>query len=143
MRGTAAGMLELPGLMRSISRTTFFFLSVGCLGWAVWPDLKSIFGGFLIGSVGGWLIAWHLAWKTARIAAVAATGRRSRSGFGFLSRAALALLAVVISVRTLDFSAAATAAGLFTAPLAILVLGFIATRRARKAHPADERGEKH
>lgn len=134
---------DLPSLMRKIVRTVFFFLSLGCIGWAVWPDWKPVFGGYLIGAAGSLLFTWHLAWKTARIAALAAGGHRSRSGFGFLSRAAIALLAAVISVRMLHFSAPATVAGLFTAPMATLVLGFIASRRRAGGHSDDERGEKN
>ncbi|MFC5701565.1 ATP synthase subunit I [Cohnella faecalis] len=134
---------ELPALMRKISRTTFFFLSLGCLGWVIYPAWKPVFGGYLIGAIGSLLGTWHLAWKTARIAEVAATGRRSRSGFGFLSRASIGLLAAIISVRMLEFNLPATVAGLFTAPLATLVLGLMSNRRRTSGHSSEERGEKN
>lgn len=135
-------MDDLSALMRRIFRSMFFFLSLGCLGWALWPAYKPVFGGFLIGAIGSLLGAWHLAFKTARVAEVAAAGRRSRSGFGFLSRAAIGLLAVVISVRTLNFNGPATVAGLIAAPLVILVLGFLASRQ-RIGGNSGERGEKN
>lgn len=135
-------MDDLPVIMRRISRITFFFLFLGCLGWAVYPEWKEIFGGYLIGALGSLLFTWHLAWKTIRVADMAAGGRRSRGGFGFLSRAAIGLLAAVISVRTLEFDPAATVAGLITAPMATLVLGLSSIRRKRGGHPSDERGEK-
>ncbi|WP_373232155.1 ATP synthase subunit I [Cohnella sp.] len=135
-------MEDLPVLMRKISRITFFFLFLGCLGWAVRPEWEAVFGGFLIGTVGSLLFTWHLAWKSVRVADATAGGRRSRGGFGFLSRAAIGLLAAVISVRTLEFDPAATVAGLITAPMATLVLGLLSIRRKRGGHPSDERGEK-
>ena len=84
---------DLPVLMRKISRITFFFLFLGCLGWAIQPEWEAVFGGFLIGAIGSLLFTWQLAWKIVRIADLAVAGRRGR-GFGFMSRAALALLAV-------------------------------------------------
>jgi ATP synthase protein I len=132
---------DLPVLMRKISRITFFFLFLGCLGWAIQPEWEAVFGGFLIGAIGSLLFTWQLAWKIVRIADLAVAGRRGR-GFGFMSRAALALLAAVISVRTLGYNPAATVAGLITAPMATLVLGLSSIRRQRGGHPSDERGEK-
>lgn len=135
-------MDDLPALMKKVSRITFFFLSMGCLGWAVLPAYKTVFGGFLIGAIGSLLVAWHLAWKTVRIGEAASGGRRPRSGFGFLSRAALALLAAFVSVRLLEFNLPATVAGLIAAPLATLLLGIL-SRRRQGGHATDERGEKH
>ncbi|MFC4303515.1 ATP synthase subunit I [Cohnella boryungensis] len=134
-------MDDLTVLMRKISRIIFFFLFLGCLGWAIWPEWEVYFGGFLIGTVGSILFTWQLAWKVIRIAEMAVGGRRGR-GFGFLSRASLALLAAVISVRTLGYDPAATVAGLIMAPMATLVLGLSSIRRKRGGHRSDERGEK-
>jgi ATP synthase protein I len=135
-------MDDLPVLMRRMTRLTFFFLSLGCMGWLIWPDRQPVFGGFLIGVAGSLLISWHLAWKVSMIAAKAAAGRRSRSGFGFVSRAALGILAAIVSVRMLHFSLPATAAGLLTGPLVTLLLGMLAIRRRFGGHSSDERGEK-
>jgi ATP synthase protein I len=135
-------MDDLPVLMRRITRTTFFFLSLGCMGWVIWPDRQPIFGGFLIGVAGGLLISWHLAWKVSMIAAKAAAGRRSRSGFGFVSRAAIGVLAALVSVRMLHFNLPATAAGLLAGPLVTLLLGLLAIRRQLGGHSSNERGEK-
>jgi len=134
-------MDDISVLMRKISRTVFFFLFLGCLGWAIMPDWEPYFGGFLIGAVGSVLFTWQLAWKVIRIADLAVGGRRGR-GFGFLSRAAIALLAAVVSVRTLGYDPAATVAGLIAAPMVTLVLGLSSIRRKRNGHPSDERGEK-
>jgi ATP synthase protein I len=127
--------------MRRITRASFFFLSLGCIGWALRPEWKPIFGGFLIGVIGGLLGYWHLAWKVSAVAARAASGSRIRSGFGFITRAAIGLLAAVVSVRMLAFNVVATAAGLIALPLATLVLGLFTIRRLG-GRSEDERGEK-
>lgn len=135
-------MDDLPALMRTITRTTFFFLSLGCVGWAIWPDWKPYFGGFLIGSIGSLVGVWHRAWKTAKIGERAVSGRKGGFGFGFVSRAAIGVLAAVVSVKMLEFNLPATVAGLFVAPLVTLVLGLSSIRRLLGGHSSEERGEK-
>lgn len=135
-------MSDLPVLMRRNLRITLFFLSIGFLGMAFWPQLRSIFGGFLMGIAGGFLMSLHLAWKVQTIGTRAAAGQARRLGsFGLASRAAIGVLAAFISVRYLSFNLPATAVGLLTGPLVTLLLGISATRRSG-AHSADERGEK-
>lgn len=123
-------MSSLPALLRGVTRFTLFFLSLGCVCWAIWPEQRALFGGFMIGAIGSLLGAMHLAWKTTHLGEVVTAGRKPRSGFGFLTRACIGLLAVVISVRYLEFNLAATAAGLTLAPLATLLLSLIAGRRS-------------
>ncbi len=137
-------MNDLPSLMRRNTRMTLFFLSLGCLGWAFRPDWKPVFGGFLMGVAGGFLMSLHLAWKLQIIGARAASGIRSRFGtFGLVPRAAVGVLAAVISVRYLEFNLAATAVGLLTGPMVTLLLGLAAITRRSGGHSAGERGEKH
>ncbi|MEQ4482082.1 ATP synthase subunit I [Cohnella silvisoli] len=135
-------MYDLPALIRRTTRITFFFLSLGCIGLAIWPDYKPYFGGFMIGTIGSLLGSFHLAWKTTRIADLAVTGRKSRSGFGYLSRAAIGVLAAVVSVQVLHFNLAATAAGILASPLVTLLLGLFTIRRLKDGQSNDERGEK-
>ena len=97
----------------------------------------------MIGVIGGLAISWHLAWKLARLGDTIISGRKPRSGLGFLTRACIGLLAGVVSVRTLHFDLASTAAGLIASPMATLLLGILSRRRRSGSHPTDERGEKH
>jgi ATP synthase protein I len=135
-------MEDLPALLRRTTRMTFFFLSMGCIGLAIWPDYKPYFGGFMIGAIGSLLGSFHLAWRTTRIADKAVAGRKSRSGFGFLSRAAIGVLAAYVSVRMLEYNLPATAAGILASPLVTLLLGLFTIRRLKDGHSNDERGEK-
>lgn len=135
-------MDELPKLVQGVTRFTLFFLSIGCVAWAVWPDEKAVFGGFMIGAIGSVMGSWHLAWKTVRLGDVILSGRKPRAGFGFLFRTCLALLAVIVSDRYLEFSPAATVFGLFTAPLVTLLLSLLSNRRSRGGNSEYERGEK-
>lgn len=133
-------MDNLPALVRRNMRITLFFLSMGCLGLAIRPDWKPIFGGFLLGVVGSFLMSLHLAWKVSMIGKRAAAGQRPGT-FGFIPRAAIGALAAFVSVRYLAFHLPATAAGLLTIPLVTLLLGLKAVTRSG-GHSSDERGEK-
>ncbi|MFC5469612.1 ATP synthase subunit I [Cohnella suwonensis] len=133
---------DLPALLRRSTRLTFFFLSIGCIGLAVWPEYKPYFGGFMVGIVGSLLGSYHLAWKATRIGEMAAAGRKSRGGFGFITRAAIGVFAALLSVEGLRFNLGATAAGIFALPLVTLLLGLFASHGIRKRQSTDERGEK-
>jgi len=132
-------MNDLPALMRRNIRIALFFLSIGCLGMAIWPDWRPIFGGFLLGIVGGFLMSLHLAWKLTMIGNRTASGQRPGS-LGFLPRAAIGVLAAFVSVRYLGFNLPATAVGLLTGPMVTLILGIAAIRRYTGG--PGERGEK-
>ncbi|MFC5403573.1 ATP synthase subunit I [Cohnella soli] len=135
-------MIDLPALLRRSTRTAFFFLSIGFIGLAAWPAYRPIFGGFMVGVVGGLLGAYHLAWKATRIGEMAASGRKPRGGFGYITRAAIGVFAALLSVEGFGFSLGATAAGIFALPLVTLLLGLFASVGIRKKQSADERGEK-
>jgi len=136
-------MDNLPALVRRNIRIALFFLSLGCLGLAMRPDWEPVIGGFLVGCAGSLLMSLHLAWKVSAIGKRAAAGLQSgkRPGsFGLVSRAAIGVLAALISVRYLAFDLPATAAGLLTTPLVTLLLGLKAITRSG-GHSSDERGE--
>ena|GEM_PF-337341 len=133
---------DLPALVRNITRLTLFFLSAGCLAWAIWPAGSDIFGGFMVGAIGGLAVSWHLAWKIARTAGAAASGAKPRAGFGFAVRGAIALLAFILSVRVCGFDPVATVSGLAVTPLAAFLWGWLALRLGARGRPTDERGEK-
>lgn len=134
-------MDDLSAHLKTVTRLTFFFLSVCFLGWALFPDYKSVFGGLIVGAAASLANAAHLAWKVNRIGANAAARGARKMTLGYLTRACIGLLAVVVATRTLSFSLPATVAGLFAAQLATLVLGFLSRRRSATPNPADERGE--
>ncbi|SEN60525.1 ATP synthase subunit I [Paenibacillus sp. OV219] len=134
-------MDDLSGHLRTVTRITFFFLSLCFIGWALLPDYKPLFGGLILGAVASLANAFHLSWKVQRTGAFAVAGIKKRNNLGFLTRACIALLAAVIATRYFSFSIYGTVAGLFVAQLATLILGFIAKRNSAVRHSTDERGE--
>ncbi|SFJ25517.1 ATP synthase protein I [Paenibacillus sp. UNC496MF] len=134
-------MDDLSGHLRTVMRMTFFFLSLCFIGWAVFPDHKPIFGGLILGAAASLVNAFHLSWKVQRIGANAAAKGSKRNNLGFLTRACIGLLAVVVATRYFSFSVYGAVAGLFVAQLATLILGFRSKRRTAARHSSDERGE--
>ncbi|SDX26446.1 ATP synthase subunit I [Paenibacillus sp. CF384] len=134
-------MDDLSGHLRTVKRITFFFLSLCFIGWALLPEYKPFFGGLVLGTAASLANAFHLSWKVQRVGALSAAGIQKRHNLGFLTRACIALLAVVIATKYFSFSLYGTVAGLFVAQLATLILGFKAKRDPAVRHSTDERGE--
>jgi ATP synthase protein I len=134
-------MDDLSAHLRTVMRITFFFLSLCCIGWALWPEHKPLFGGLVIGAAASLANAFHLSWKVQRIGANAAAQGTKRNTLGFLTRASVGLLAVVVATEYLSFSLYGTVAGLFAAQLATLILGIRIKRSPAVRHSSEERGE--
>jgi ATP synthase protein I len=134
-------MDDLSAHLKTVTRLTFLFLSVCFIGWALLPEYKPVFGGLILGALGSLVNAHHLAWKVNRIGANAAERGTRKQTLGYLTRACVALLVAVIATRTLSFSLPAAVAGLFTAQLATLILGFVSKRKTALPNSTDERGE--
>lgn len=134
-------MDDLSAHLGTVRRLVFFFLSICFIGWAVLPDYKVIFGGLIVGALASLVNAFHLSWKVSRIGANAAARGTKRITLGYLTRACIALLAVIVATQSLSLNLYATVAGLFVAQLATLILGFNARRKLAARHPHDERGE--
>lgn len=134
-------MDDLSAHLRTVTRITFLFLSLCCIGWAIWPAHNSLFGGLGIGAVASLVNASHLSWKVQRIGANAAVQGSKRNNLGFFTRACIGLLAVVVATEYFSLSLIGTVIGLFVAQLATLILGFRSKSRPAASHSSDERGE--
>lgn len=124
-------MDEITVLQKTVTRITFFFLSICFLGWAFLPDYAGYFSGFIIGSSASLISFNFLAWKIRRITNNLLLHNKRRVNIGFLTRAAIALLAVVISLRYVQVELAATVGGLFFAQAAAFVVGLVSSRKNR------------
>lgn len=121
-------MDDINGLLRSVVRITSFFLSFCLLLWAFVPEARAISAGLALGAAASLANAMFLSSKVKRIAEQALGGGR-RTGIGFWTRAAIAILAVLAAIKAPGINLYAVIAGLFFAQLAILVLGFVSSRK--------------
>ncbi|GLX70119.1 ATP synthase subunit I [Paenibacillus glycanilyticus] len=134
-------MDDLSAHLKAVTRITFLFMSLCCVAWALMPENESWWGGLMIGGAASLINAYHLSWKVTKVGAVAAAQIKKRVNLGFVTRACITLLAVVIATKTYTFQLSATVAGLFVAQLATLILGFLSRRKLMASNPTDERGE--
>jgi len=113
-------------LLKYANKTAIFALAAGLMGWAVFPSYKPYFAGFLLGTAVSLINARHLARKVDRAAERAARGEGRRMNLGFITRASMSLLAVVIALRfEAHFSVVTTIIGLIFFQLATLILGIL------------------
>ncbi|WP_199623570.1 ATP synthase subunit I [Paenibacillus alkalitolerans] len=124
-------MDDLNVHLRSVTRFIFFFLSFCLLTWALFPTARPIAAGLAVGALAGWVNAIYLFRKVKRIADSAAAQSYRRTNLGFLTRAAVAVLAVVIALRVPGINLYAVIAGYFVTQLATLLLGFLGIPRGK------------
>lgn len=121
--------LQLPKLIGWIRQSLFFAISLIFVAWYFWPDYKSVFGGLVVGLIASLVNVYHLYWKVKKIGTLASMQSEKKTPLGFLTRAAIAVLAYIFSVQYGNFSATATIAALVVAPLITLLVSWANTRR--------------
>jgi ATP synthase protein I len=105
-------------------------LSIMFLVAALLPGYRPLSCGFLVGGAASLYNTIHLARKIERLGEAAVERKGRKVSLGYVTRASVALLAGVISVR-FGFSLAATAAGLLLAQSAAYLQGVISLRKRR------------
>lgn len=118
-------MNDLSVYLKTIYRISLSLFSVCLLVWAVIPEYRSLVAGLMLGMLVSLLNIWYLSMKIRQLSALAREGTRRRFNLGFLTRASMAVLAVMFAVKLEQIDLAATIVGLFYAPSAILVLGIL------------------
>lgn len=121
-------MDDLGGLVRKVVRITSLFLSFCLVAWAFLPEGRPVFAGLVIGTTASLINAIFLSGRVKRIADFA-LGAGRKTGAGFWTRAAVALLAVFAANRFPDVDLYAVVAGLFFVQLATLLLGIISNAK--------------
>ncbi|QGQ93472.1 ATP synthase subunit I [Paenibacillus psychroresistens] len=122
-------MNDITALQKTVTRITFCFLSICFLGWAFLPQYAGYLSGLVIGSSASLISFNFLAWKIRRLTDKLLLQNKRRVNIGFFTRAAVALLAVVISLRYEQVELVATVVGLFFAQTAAFVVGIISSRK--------------
>jgi len=124
-------MDELNVHLRSISRLIIFFLSICLIAWVLLPMARALIAGFALGALSGWINAYYLSRKVKDIADLAASGVTRRIHYGFMTRAAVLLLAAFVAVRVPGINVYAMVAGYLFVQLAMLLLGYVRHSRGK------------
>lgn len=107
-------MDEMNSIVLGVTRVTFILLAVLFLGWALYPDYRSIMTGLIMGTSAGLINVRYLSTKIRQITQLAAADSgKKRVSFGFVTRICISFLAVMVAVRFEQVSLGATLLGLF------------------------------
>lgn len=118
-------MNELPKYMRMLTFITLSFIAVCLLGAAVFTSYSSIFMGIALGAGVSYFNAYFLSTKIRKLTDRVAEGIPKATNLGFLTRASLAVLAVILAYNNPTFNLYSVALSLLFAQLILLIIGFI------------------
>jgi ATP synthase protein I len=125
-------MDDFSAHVRAVFRTSLFFLSISFLGVAFLPEYRSYFFGFIVGLVISIVNSQYLSWKIRQLTEAVVHKTNRRINMGFITRASLSLLAILISLKYEHIEFSTTLAGLFFVQLATLLLGIFSIGSNRK-----------
>lgn len=121
-------MNSMNSIVNAVSRITFLLLSALLLGWALLPEYRPIFVGWILGLTVGLINVRYLSAKVGKLIHLVANQESSRRySFGFLTRICLILCAIMVAAKFDQVSMTSTIAGLFipqvlTIPASIMVV---------------------
>jgi ATP synthase protein I len=119
-------MDDFQAHVKAVWRFSLFFLSICLVGWLFAGAYQSFFAGLLLGSAISAVNSQYLAFKIGQAATSVIQKTNRRVNLGFVTRASLALLAIIVAAKyEQHISIAATIIGLFLAQLATLLLGIV------------------
>ncbi|MBP2001822.1 ATP synthase protein I [Paenibacillus shirakamiensis] len=118
-------MSELPKYRKVLTMLTLYFVALCLLLAALMPSYRSVPQGLILGSVVSWINAYYLGYKVMKVTDAAASGQSARRmGMGFGVRAALSILAVMMTVKLpMYFNVFAVVGSLVLAQFLILFIG--------------------
>lgn len=117
-------MDEFPLYYKKVLKLLVYALSISFVLWAVLPRFRPIMSGLILGELGGLFNTSFLAWKVRKVIERAVDQNKGRSQTGFITRALVSFLVVLISVHYSQyFNLISTLIGLFLFHFAALSKG--------------------
>lgn len=125
-------MDDLNTHVKTVLRASLFLLSATFLAWAIWPGVRPLASGFAIGMVVSMINSYYLGMKIRQMTILVMSKESKRFNLGFLTRAAMAVLTVILVSRVEGINLYATIAGLFTVQALALAVGFASLLRKKR-----------
>lgn len=123
-------MNDLHAYLKTVTKLTFIILSLCFLCWAILEAYRPYIAGFMLGVTVSLINAHYLSLKIRQLSQVVLGISGRRINLGFLTRAAIAVLAAMAAIQFEEhLSIMTTAAGIFFVPLASLIVGFMANNK--------------
>jgi flagellar biosynthesis protein FlhB len=116
-------MDEIISIVNKVTRLSLLMISVLLLGWALYPEYRTVTMGMSLGMAVGLFNTSYLSMKIRNLAIALSTQKR-QFGLGFVTRLSLTILVVMFAIKIEYFALEATIIGLFipqilTVPVAI------------------------
>lgn len=119
-------MNDLAGFLKTISRSSMVLFAVGVVLWGALPSYRPYMSGLLLGMLVSYINVLYLGMKTRQLGELAILRERKRFNLGFLTRASLAVLAVMFAYKSENVELVTTIIGLFYGQAALFVTAAIA-----------------
>ncbi|TNJ64706.1 ATP synthase subunit I [Paenibacillus hemerocallicola] len=119
-------MSDLAGFLKTISRSSMVLFAVGVVLWGALPSYRPYISGLLLGMLVSYANVLYLGMKTRQLGELVAQGERKRFNLGFLTRASLAVLAVMFAFKSEHVELVTTIIGLFYGQAALFVTAAVA-----------------
>ncbi|TMV47124.1 ATP synthase subunit I [Paenibacillus mesophilus] len=119
-------MNDLAGFLKTISRSSMVLFAVGVVLWGALPSYRPYMSGLLLGMLVSYINVLYLGMKTRQLGELAIQRERKRFNLGFLTRASLAVLAVMFAYKSEHVELVTTIIGLFYGQAALFVTAAIA-----------------
>lgn len=122
-------MDDLTIHLKALQRVTLMFLAACFMSWALLPSIRDIAAGLILGTTVSLINSYFLASKIRTVTKKVLEKGQGRVNLGVLTRIAMAILAVIIAVRSEGVNVYATIAGLLFTQFIIVVIGFVQARK--------------
>lgn len=124
-------MISLSSIVNAVTRLAFFLLAFAFMGWALLPEYRPVFLGFIIGISAGLFNFRYLSIKVKQVSEIAVESQSKRINFGFLTRICITILAIMFAIRFDSVSIWATVAGLFLVQVLAVPVSIIESIRKK------------
>jgi ATP synthase protein I len=122
-------MNDLAGFLKMISRSSMVLFAVGVVLWGALPSYRPYISGLLLGMLVSYVNVLYLGMKTRQLGELATQVERKRFNLGFLTRASLAVLAVMFAFKSEHVELVTTIIGLFYGQAALFITAAVAFLR--------------
>lgn len=126
-------MDDLTVHLKIVTKYTTIFILVCAVGSFFIPQYQPYILGFVLGAAAGLVNAYYLSAKIVQLAGKidehVDTTKLKRSSIGFLTRASIAILAVLFAINSDFIAESATVLGLIVVPMIALFIGYTTAKK--------------
>lgn len=116
-------MNDMSARLQIFTKLITYFVILCAVAWLIFPDYRIYTAGLIIGSVVSYLNSYYLSMKIRQLAQAVTSQSRKRINLGFLTRAAIAVLAGMWALISEQIHVGTTIAGMLFTPLVVILLG--------------------